>query len=78
MTREELIEKIKVGITIEKTAVPLYTRHINSQHFLSAFNEEEQSEIQDSLRNLCDESLKHKGILEALLGRIEGEDKDVY
>jgi len=78
MTREELIEKIKVGVTIEKTAVPLYTRHIHSIHFLSAFKAENQGEIQKMLRNLCDESLKHKSILESLLKRIEESDKDVY
>jgi rubrerythrin len=78
MTKDEVIEKLKVGITIEKSALPLYTRHINSQDFLSAFDDFSQKEVQKMLRNLFDESARHKSLLEDLLHKVEMSDNDVF
>jgi len=78
MNKKNLIEKLKVGITIEKAAIPLYIRHINSYHFMSAFPKEQQLSIKKILRYLSNESIKHKKRIEKLLKQVEKSGKDVF
>jgi rubrerythrin len=78
MNKKDLIDKLKVGITIEKTAIPLYTRHINSPHFMSAFSKEKQIAIKKILRHLCDQSIKHKKRIEQIIKQVENTDNDVF
>lgn len=78
MKKDALIEKLKVGITIEKTAIPLYMRHLNNPHFMAAFSNEKRQEIKENLRRLCDQSRQHKKRLEALIKRITESDRDVF
>lgn len=78
MKKEALVEKLKVGITIEKTAIPLYLRHLNDPHFMAAFSKDKQQEVKKNLQKLCDQSRQHKKRLEALVKRITESDRDVF
>jgi rubrerythrin len=78
MKKETLIEKLKVGITIEKTAIPLYLRHLNNPHFMCAFSKEQRLEIKKNLQHLCEQSRQHMQRLEAVLKKVMESDRDVF
>lgn len=78
MTKQELLKLLKETLNTEESAMPLYTRHIDSTLFLSGFDSGEQKHISRILNTLNAESTDHGIALRQLINKIESEDKDVY
>jgi hypothetical protein len=78
MTKNELLEALQEALKTEESAMPLYTRHIESTLFLSDFNADEQKQIGQILHVLNAESSRHRESLLQLISKVESEDKNVY
>lgn len=78
MTREELIKHIQEGIKTEESAVTIYSRHLSAIVSRSGLPDSDIAELKRVLGTLIQENQKHKRILSALLGQIQGEAIDVY
>lgn len=62
----------------EEHAIPLYTQHLESTFFLSAFGPELQKEIRETLLTLVLESEVHARTLQAAMKKITESERDVY
>lgn len=78
MTKNELLEALQEALKTEESAMPLYTKHIDSTLFLSGFDLAEQEQIGRILHTLNVESTHHGMALQLLINKIKSEDKDVY
>ncbi|MDD5326232.1 MAG: hypothetical protein PHY02_00265 [Phycisphaerae bacterium] len=78
ITKEKLLDSVKMASKTEESALPLYTEHINSVLFLSGFGEDKKRRIQRILQKLNNDSSRHAETLRQLIRQIESEDKDVY
>lgn len=76
--KEELLKLLKESEVLEEKSMPVYTKHLNSTIFLSAFSKEEQEKLKKALLILKKESEGHKEIYEDLINKIRESAKDVY
>lgn len=78
MTKQELLNALEEGLRTEESALPIYTKHIDSTLFLSGFTPEQQDRIRQILNRLSTESTGHARIYQNLIEKITSENKDVY
>jgi len=78
MTKQELLKSLQHALNTEESAMPLYTRHINSTLFLSGFDHDAQKRMSEILHTLNIESTHHGMALQSLINKIQSEDKDAY
>jgi len=78
MTKQELLSSLQEAMKTEESAIPLYTRHIDSTLFLSGFDEDAQERIRQILNRLRREAMEHGEIYKRLIDTVEKEEKDVY
>lgn len=78
LTKEQLLNSLQEALKTEESTIPLYVRHINSALFLSGFEDETQKRIKQILDKLHRESTAHSKIYKKMIGRIEGDERNVY
>ena len=78
MTREELIKHIQEGMKTEESAVTIYSRHLSAIVSRSGLPDSDIAEIKRKLDILIRANQRHKGILETLIQKVQGESINVY
>lgn len=78
MTKQQLLDSLQEALKTEESTIPLYIKHINSTLFLSSFEDEAQKRIKQILDKLHRESTGHSKIYKKMIGRIEGDERNVY
>ena len=78
MRKQELLDALNECFRTEESAIPLYTKHINSTLFLSDFSGQDKKEIIDVLKILLDESSMHAKVFKGLMAKVKESDQDVY
>ncbi len=78
MTKQELLDALNECFKTEESAIPLYSKHINSTLFLSDFSDQEKKEVSSVLKMLLDESSMHAKLFKGLIKKVKESDQDVY
>lgn len=78
MTKEELLQSLAEGVKIEETAIPIYSRNIESTLFLSGFDREKVAAIQKALTELKSDSERHRLMFLSLIKKVRESEQNVY
>ncbi len=65
-------------VKLETDAIALYAQKIESPAFFQIFLPEDRERVQKALAALAEDARSHKGILEAVLAKVQGAEKNEF
>ncbi|MDD5566070.1 MAG: hypothetical protein PHG31_04195 [Candidatus Omnitrophica bacterium] len=78
MRKEELLIALREVLNAEEKSIPIYMQHLESAVFWAGWDEATVKRIKESFRYLAQESIRHKGILLELIGKIRRGSRDAF
>ena len=76
--KANLLGKIDTLLTLDRTIIPLLSKHISTSIFFSVLKDSEQKAILEKFQNMVIVKTKHAEMLSGIKGEIAKGKSDVY
>ena len=73
MNNDKIIDILDKALLGEEKAVPIYNRHLSSSVFWTGIAKEKSERIKKILKQLADDSVRHKAMVEGLISKLKEE-----
>ncbi len=77
MKKEELLTRLREAVKTEESVVEIYLSHLSAIVSVSGLSRRDVKTIKEILEHNAEASRRHREIVLSLIGRVEGEARDV-
>jgi len=78
ITKTDLIKFLTEAQNTEEKAIPIYEKHLHAAINWTQLNDKQCEAVKASLKQMAEESQKHKKIVEALIKQVKEDKRDAF
>ncbi len=78
LKKQETLNILAKALQVEENLIPVYAKHLYSAVFWTGIDKDKAEKVKELLRQLHDDSNRHKKMVEDMIGYVKGQDKDAF